>query len=227
MSSYYEREGNDVERPTAPHVAVTLVLDVSVSMNKRTPNGTCIELLNEGVNHLIAGLSSDSDCRDVVDLSIITFGERATPYQPFSPIGMIQEVGFPANEGDTLVTEAIRLANEKLRSRTREYTVKPYTPWMIIMTDGDFRDDVTQVGKDLKDRVSEGKLQTMCLGIGDEYNATQLTQLSDHAYALANYDFKAFMGWLFKALAIVSKSKQGDEVDFGVPQGIIPMRMKT
>lgn len=205
MSSYCKREGHDVERPTAPHVAVTLVLDVSASMNKRTQRGTCIELLNEGVNYLIDVLSSDNDCSVAVDLSIITFGECVKSYQPFSPIGAVQQVTLLADEDelDTLATEAIKLANENLRIRIREYTVIPYIPWMIIMTGSCFADYLSEVGKDLKSRAAQGKLHTICIGMGDEYDASQLAQLSDHAYALKDYDFKAFMGWLFKSLTTV------------------------
>ena len=233
MSSIYEREGQDVVRPTAPHVAVTLVLDVSASMNALARGSTCIKLLNDGVNHLIEGLANDSDCRDIVDLSIIAFGQTARVYQRFSPVGSIEKVDFPANDNNTLVAEAIEMANANLRSRTREYRAVPFTPWMVIMTDGGFGDDlvqpgtISQIGRDLKTRVSEGKLQTMCLGIGNEYDDSQLAQLSEHAYALDNYDFKEFMGWLRKALAIISKSKQGDDVDLGVPQGLMPMKTKS
>ena len=211
----YTRMEKPVENPRAPHVAVTLVLDVSASMTATTANGkTAIGLLNEGVNEMIAGLSNDRRLAEIVDLSIITFGDpgRAEVYQDFAPVGQVASVNLIANHGSTYASEAINMAIENTKERMRKYRGGWWKPWIVFITDGALHDNVSQVAAKAREREREGKLRTYCLGVGDAYNPSQLKEISDRVYALQGYKLKEFLDWVGRSLAVVSNSATGTDV---------------
>jgi len=211
----YSRMEKPVENSTAAHLALTLVLDISGSMNAETASGkTAIQLLNEGVNQMIGELATDGNLSRIVDLSIITFGEpsKESVYQAFAPTGQIKPINLTANHNSTHAAKAIDMAIENTRARTRQYLGGAWKPWIVFITDGDLHDDISAVAAKARQREGEGKLRMFCLGVGDQYNSAQLRLLTDNALALDEYKLTEFFGWLGRSVAVVSSSVPGSQV---------------
>ena len=210
----YSRMEKPVENPRAPHVAVTLVLDVSYSMTDIVAGGkSSIALLNEGVNEMISELSNDQRLSEIVDLSIITFGDpgKAEVYQDFAPVGQVSPVNLVADHGSTYAADAINKAVDNTRERMKQYRGGWWKPWVVVITDGEFHDDVSQVATKVRQREGEGKLRTYCLGVG-RFNPSKMKEISDRSYALESYKLKEFLDWIGRSLAVVSTSAVGTEV---------------
>jgi uncharacterized protein YegL len=211
----YARMEKPVENNRAEHLALTLVLDVSGSMSVPTANGkTPNQLLNEGVNQMIAELSKDKRLSEIVDLSIITFGERGREevYQAFAPIGTVEPISLYADQNETYAADAITMAIENTRARVKLYRNGAWKPWIVFMTDGYLHDDISQVAARVRQREKEGKIRMFCLGVGDGYDPVQLKLLSDNALALNDYKLHEFFSWLGRSVAVVSQSVPGAQV---------------
>jgi len=211
----YARMEKPVENSTADHLALTLVLDVSGSMTAPAASGkSAIQLVNEGVNQMIGELAADGRLSKIVDLSIITFGEpgREEVYQPFAPIGQVSPINLVANHGSTYAAAAIDKAIENTRSRMKLYRGGAWKPWIVFMTDGHLHDDVAQVATKIRQREAAGKLRMFCLGVGDQYNSSQLRELTDNALALNSSKLREFFCWLGRSVAVVSQSATNAQV---------------
>ena len=222
----YDRGQQPVELPNAEHLALVLVLDVSASMNAPAGGSTCISLLNKGVNDMITALSNNPATSKYVDLAIVTFGERAKVYQDFAPISQVSPVNLIANQGRTLVAQAINMALNKARDRTNRYTGGAWKPWIVLITDGEFHDDITSVPSNLdssmsvadcvRDRENKGKLRTFALGVGNDFNPQQLKIFTDRAFQIEGYNLAEFFNWLGKSVAVVSQSATSSGAGYGV-----------
>lgn len=218
MLNYLKREERAPIDTQIEHIAVTFVVDVSASMNDRTPHGkTAIELLNSGLNELIQSLGGSDKHKDIVDLSIITFGERGREevYQPFAPIGTIkvrQPINLIANHGSTYAANALEMAIENTRERVKLYKGGMWAPWIIFMTDGFLHDDISVIAKRSREREAQDKLRTFAIGIGEKYDKNKLKQLSDKAYEITEYKLEEFLQWVGNSIGIVSESVPGTQV---------------
>ena len=219
----YDRGVKAIELPGAEHLALVLVLDVSYSMNSQSSgSGTPpIDLLNEGVNQMIAGLSADAKLSKTVDLAIITFADPndAQVYQDFAPIGSVTPISLIADGRSTYASQAIELAIEKARERTKIYTKGAWKPWIVFITDGELHDDITLVGQKARERETEGKQRMLCLGVGDGFDAQQLHLLTDKVYKLDGYNFSSFFDWLGKSVAVISDTATSGSAGYGVVNG--------
>jgi len=217
----YNRGEKSPESPGAAHLALMLILDVSASMNYGGGNITPIQSLNDGVNQMIEVLSKDGTLSKIIDLAIITFADpnNATVFQDFAPIGSVTPIHLVADGGSTYAVDAIDLAVDKIRARTRLYTGGAWKPWIVLITDGELHDDVSQVAKRVRERENDGKLRMLCLGVGEQFNPHQLQQLTDKVFQLNGYDFRDFFEFLGKSVAVISRSSTASSAGYGITDG--------
>ena len=199
------------------HIAVTFVLDVSGSMNEMTSQGkSSIQLLNNGLNDLIEALGNSVKHKNIVDLSIIAFGEpgKEEVYQPFAPVCQIgTPISLVANHSSTYASKALDMAIENTRERVKAYRGGMWKPWVVFMTDGHLHDDISEVAARSRQREAEGKLRTFAIGIGDDFDGAQLKLLTDKAYALAGYKVEEFLSWVGNSIGVVSESAANAQVE--------------
>lgn len=207
-----------VDRPireaSEAHVALSLVLDVSGSMQ-----GSSIRLLNTAVNEMITQMQGDERLRNIVDLAIFVFGTqgRQNIFQGFRAIADCEPVNLQANDESTYVVDALDRAVEITRRRCGAYDKAggSYKPWIVLITDGEFHDGdaaLNTIGSKMKERERQGKLQFFGLGV-DGYVRTQLEKLTNnpsHVIGAKTANFVEFFSWIGKSLKAVS-SKQVDE----------------
>lgn len=205
-----------VERPlreaSEAHVALSLVLDVSASMQ-----GNSIKLLNSAVNKMIDEMKDDERLKNIVDLAIFVFGSqgRQNIFQGFRAIADCATVNLVANDDGTYVVSALECAIDITQKRCGAYDKAggSYKPWIVIITDGQFHDgemDLNKIGNIMKERESQGKLQIFGLGV-DEYVRTQVEKLTNnpsHIIDARSANFVEFLSWIGKSLKAVS-NKEG------------------
>ena len=209
--------------PGEPHVALSLVLDVSGSME-----GKSIESLNAAVNGMIGQMNADPRLRSIIDLSIFIFGThgREPIYQGFRAIQECEPVDLKATDVNTYVVNALESALDLLEKRTRIYDKASgsYKPWLVLITDGEFHDDmsaINRVGNAMKLREQKGKLRFFALGV-DGYKRSQIEMLTTEPNCIIDAkaaNFIEFFSWVGKSMKVVStKAVSDDDITLPVLQ---------
>jgi uncharacterized protein YegL len=211
------------------HVALTLVLDVSGSMSFKSDEekNSPIDLLNNGINEMIQGLKADSRLKEIIDLSIFTFGEQCkeNPYLAFRAIMDVDTVQLVANDTHTYIVKALEEAVEATRQRCAEYSVGCYKPWIIVITDGYFHDnevDLDTVGQLMKNRAKDGKQHFFGFGVG-KYNRSQLEkfceteQTASRVVDMKAEKFSELFSWIGRSMKRVSDKEITSGVDVENP----------
>jgi len=206
------------ERPireaSEAHVALSLVLDVSLSMG-----GTPINMLNTAVNGMIQQMKEDPRLKNIVDLAIFVFGDlgRDTIHQGFRAVADCEDVELKATDGSTYVTNALERAVEFSKKRCGAYDRAggSYKPWVVLITDGEFNDDnmtLDRIGNAIKERESQGKLQFFALGV-DKYNKAQIERLTNNPTQIIDAkvaNFGEFFSWIGRSMKAVSTKEVGE-----------------
>ena len=201
--------------PAEAHVALSLVLDVSFSMQ-----GEPILLLNNAVNQMIHEMKNDSRLRSIVDLAIYIFGtyKRPNVYQGFKAIANCEPINLVANDSNTYVAEALNQAVDITQKRCAIYDMAggSYKPWIVLITDGEFHDDdsaLNSIGLKMKERESRGKLNFYGLGV-DGYVRSQLDMLTNYPARIMGAktaNFQEFFSWIGRSMKVVSSKSVSDE----------------
>lgn len=214
-------EDRIVDRPmreaSEAHVALSLVLDVSASMQQ----SNAIKTLNTAVNEMIRQMKNDDRLKNIVDLAIFVFGThgRQNIYQGFRAIADCDTVKIEANDNSTYVVDALERAVEITRKRCGAYDKAggSYKPWIVLITDGEFHDGeaaLNTVGNKMKERERQGKLQFFGLGV-DRYVRSQLEKLTNnpaHVIDAKTANFVEFFSWIGRSLKAVSSKEIGETV---------------
>lgn len=195
---------------SSPHVALALVLDISISMNYEGK----IDSLNNAINTMIAQIKEDARLRDIVDLGVFVFGEkgREPVCQGFRAISDCGYITLQANDGETWVADALNTAVDRLRERTHRYAKGggAYKPWLVLITDGGFFDDteLNGVASRMKQRESENKLQFFGLGVEgyDRSQLERLTNMPNHVIDVKAANFVEFLSWVGRSFATVTQN---------------------
>ena len=198
-----------VENPT-PRVPISLVLDVSGSME-----GAPLEELNEGVASFFRSLQEDEVARYAAEVSVITFGDQVTQVVPFGPLDTVTPPILTAR-GKTRLGEAVSLALVSLERRKELYQalgVDYYQPWMVLMTDGKPTDDVAEASRTVHRLCADRKLVFFGVGVGDGANMDRLGAIcppNRPPRRLQGLRFAEFFQWLSRSMASVSRSAGPD-----------------
>jgi len=209
-----------VRAVSEPHVALTLLLDVSISMR-----GKSIKLLNDAVNKMIGDLKKDERLRNIIDLSLLTFGEadRNNLYQGFRPIADCDLVTFGADDEGTYIASALEQAIDSTKDRVSLYNAGggAYKPWIVVVTDGEFFDSdkrLSQVGEQIKQMEQKGSLHFFVLGVDgfDRRQIELLTSKLERIFAAKNVDFAEFFDLIGKSMIAVSSPSYMDGLELPI-----------
>lgn len=203
--------GELTENPSA-RVPVCLCLDVSGSMD-----GAPIKELNEGVGQFFAEVRNNKLAKYSADICIITFGSSVQKLVDFRSVDK-QVIPVLEANGATPMGEAVRLALDTLELRKREYQtvgVDYYQPWLVVMTDGQPTDDLSEAIQRVHEMVNARKLTVFPIGIGANADLVQLGKFSPNRgpLRLKGLAFAEFFAWLSKSIVRTSSTSVGDKVD--------------
>jgi len=206
--------------PGEPHVALTLVLDVSGSMD-----GKSIDTLNAAVNGMIDQMKADHRLKGIIDLAIFIFGThgREPIYQGFRAIQDCEPVDLKATDVNSYVVSALESAVNLLDKRCKVYdrASGSYKPWLVLITDGEFHDDIAElskIGNTMKQKEQKGRLRFFALGV-DGYKKSQIEMLTNNPSNILDAkvaNFIEFFSWVGKSMKVVS-SKAVDDDDITLP----------
>lgn len=194
-----------------------LVLDVSGSMS-----GDPIEAVNNGLQTIQSALFRNSQARETVWISVITFGGTVKQIMPLTEVQSFVPPVLQAG-GGTPFGEALRkvknLAETEVRKNT--YTEKgDWKPMVFIMTDGEPTDSYDTAITEFKS-YKWGPVIACAAGAGA--NTAILKKVTESVYSLDTLD-SAKIGSLFVWLSssISAVSKKIDEVSSGSGSSVLP-----
>ncbi|MFJ3466180.1 VWA domain-containing protein [Pseudomonas sp. NPDC090201] len=199
-----------VDNPTA-RIPICLVLDVSGSMD-----GEPLRELQAGVQMFYEAIREDEVAQYAAEISIVTFGSEAKRTVDFMAIDR-QDVPALVADGSTAMGQGVNLALDLLEVRKADYQragVDYYQPWMVVMTDGEPTDDISQASKRIHSLSAEKKLTVFPIAIGPGANLDKLAMLSPGRppLRLKGLNFKEFFMWLSRSVSRVSQSTPGETV---------------
>ena len=203
-----------INNPTT-RVPVVLCLDTSASMR-----GEKIDELNAGVKQFFNAVLSDDIAKYAVELCIVTFSSRATKILDFANIERQVESFKKTNleaSGCTAMGAAVNMSIDLLDARKKEYQDKGvdyWQPWLVLMTDGQPTDDITNAAKRTSELVENKKLTIVPIGIGSGANMQRLQQFSPkrEPLKLKGLMLSEFFDWLGKSVKTTSQSAPGTSV---------------
>lgn len=204
-----------VNNPTA-RVPVCLCLDVSGSMS-----GEKISELNQGINLFYNAIKDDEVALYSAEISIVTFGTTASCVRDFSSLELQPNAPHLVAWGPTPMGEAVNLAIDLLEKRKNEYKEKGvdyYQPWLVLMTDGEPTDNISEAVSKVVNLVNNKKLTVFPIGIGRDANMTTLASFSPNRapLRLQGLKFKEFFAWLSQSVSRVSQSTPGETIKLDV-----------
>ena len=128
---------NNYKAPEAKKLPVILLLDVSGSMS-----GAKIDSLYDATVDMVETFVGAQAKEQVIDISIITFGDKVELHTPYTPVKDLQSAGisrFNAS-GMTPMGTALRMAKDMIEDKD----VTPsriYRPAVVLVSDGGPNDD--------------------------------------------------------------------------------------
>lgn len=211
QDEYLLRQEELVENPTA-RIPICFVLDVSRSMY-----GDPIRELQKGVEMFFDAIRGDDIAQYSAEISIVTFGGTVEKVLDFYSIQR-QEVPRLTVSGMTPMGAGVLAALDMLEARKTEYQnagIDYYQPWMVLMSDGDATDDISEATGRTQALVETKKLTVFPIAIGDGANMTELGQFSPGRppLRLKGLNFSEFFVWLSQSVSRVSQSTPGEKVE--------------
>jgi len=198
-----------------------LVLDMSASMNEKTPTGRSrIQELSAGLVALEEALNEDSTALVRVQLAVVSVGGHrnqaevmmdwtdATHFQAFN----LNADGLtPLALGLQLGLDLIEQAKQNLKASGVSYT----RPWMMVISDGapsDSQSDWEQAVLQCRSAEEENKVEIFSIGV-DGADLKKMSEFSKRPpLVLADMKFRELFVWLSASLSAASRSRSGDQV---------------
>lgn len=153
-----------------------------------------LEKLSDGLDSLIDEIRRSSHLQDSIEMYIATCGGKVTEVVGFANLrrqeAILDQMDLVAF-GPCKMADAINLALDKLNERIsvmqdKDTNVDFYCPWMIILSGGRFRDDMTEVSQKLQKMIDDEMLEVYVRGIGENADMDRLRSITGEAMALTS-----------------------------------------
>lgn len=209
-----------VANPDRPQAACALLLDTSQSMT-----GERLEGLNRGLTAYREYLANDPEARQIVETSIITFGDTAQVVHPFSAVDEMPNVELSAS-GATAMGAALDLGIQTIEARKKYYKeqgIDYYRPFLVLITDGAPTDinpaNIGEYRTKLREGAKNKKFNPLFFGTkgADFRKLKDLLGDNGNVVGLDEARFEEFFKWLSSSLSEVKDSKPGEAVQFEDP----------
>lgn len=192
-----------------------LVLDVSGSMH-----GSRINELNRGLDEFHAQVRNDEIASQRLEISVITFESRIKCIQEPALIDKIIMPMLRA-QGTTKLVDAVRSGIDKVEARKNWYKQTGqsyYRPFIFLITDGtpDDDQDVEGLSFEIMEYVNDKKFMFFPIGVQDA-NMEILKKIAHPQtppMKLKGLNFVQFFQWLSNSVSIITKSSEGDKIQF-------------
>jgi len=188
---------------------VYLLLDVSGSMA-----GAPITAVEQGVQSLYNELMDQPQAVEMVNLSVITFGDSANQVVPLSPITSFTPPSLTAS-GVTSLGGAFRVLAQALDREIISNSPSrkgDYKPLVFLLTDGEPTDRWQSELNALKARSTKKPGTIIALGCGDGVNTVTLKAITENVLLMSDVtpdNLKAFFKWVSQSVSTASASAAG------------------
>lgn len=213
---------------SATRVPICICVDASLSMEL---NGG-IKHVNAGIEQFIQKAASNIYSSDAVELCLIVFGpDIVKTVIDFTNVTTIQENDMfkpiKASGGSPLGT-AVELAVKKITERHEmyeSYGIACYTPWLIIMSDGEADDgykvneianDVIEMQKPHNGKKPRLKVKCIGMGTGEENKDLQKFSLDGTVKKWDALQIESFFNYLSESATQISCAYPGEEDTIGL-----------
>lgn len=213
MEPVNEQEIGFAQNPE-PRCACIILADTSGSMS-----GAPIAELNAGLQQLKETLVEDSLACLRVELALVAFNDRSKVEVSFCSPDSFIPPELKAS-GGTNLGAAILEGLEILRLRVDEYRAAGnsfYRPWLIVITDAQSSDDLSEAARQIKEAEANKCLAFFGIGVlGADID--ELARLSNRPpLPLDGLKFQELFEWLSVNLSSVAVSRPGDQVPLTAP----------
>lgn len=196
------------DNPSA-RVPICLTLDTSASMT-----GTKIQELNLAIRWFLDEIKRDEQASISAELAIVTFGSHVTKVSEFAGVERLKVPTLIAHGNTAMgsaVIESLALL-EKEKRRYSEMGIEYFQPWLVLMTDGEPTDDITEAVRQCGELLARRKLTVFPVAIGGEANLLTLGMFAPNLEPLrvGSDDLKKFFCWLVASIKTQSMSNAGD-----------------
>lgn len=211
----YDSTLDALSRNPAARVPCAVVCDCSHSMS-----GSPIGQLNCGLDRFLAAVRADDAAAMSAEIAVVAFASEARLEHGFAPIDDYPEkLPRLTASGCTATGPALKLAERLLDERLALYRragIPHYAPWLLLLTDGRPYPNTgwKEVAARLKQRAAIGKLNFLCVGVGDDIDEKTLAALSPAepgVLRLEGFKFQELFVWLSTSLHAVSVAGVGNE----------------
>jgi len=228
MGKYFdERKLKDDELFDNPatRVAMCLCVDTSDSMEIPIVRGQSrMDCVNKGIRNFLKKCVDNIYARDSLDFCLITFGGGQAKLR--IPFTNVQKVRFDNLEGSgsTPMGAAVELALEEItanKERYSSYGLSSYKPWLIIMSDGEPTDDISNAVKAVNEELEKKKIKVKCIYMGSQDGSgsnegrkalNRFTRsIAGSTESIDFLDMDNFFEFLSKSVSNLSKSIPGQD----------------
>lgn len=236
MDKYFGED--DLVINTSSRIPVCLCIDTSASM-RRVIEGTgratgetvfvdgrewsiveggktLLDNMNEGIRAFYKAVNNHEQAKLSCELAVVAFDDSARVVEDFGSVLSKQPPQIDQTGDNTALGEGVSLALQLLEKRKKEYKkngVDYYQPWLVIFTDGDASDNISEIQQKTRQMEEERKLTVFTFALADEVNLQALSGFSKRKSIPIKTDkMEEFFEWLGKSVGIVSMSQVGEKV---------------
>jgi uncharacterized protein YegL len=197
------------DNPSA-RVPICLTLDTSGSMS-----GAKIKELNAAIQWFFDEVKRDEQASISAEIAIVSFGSQVTKVADFSGVDRLNAPILKAHGSTAMglaVTDSLALL-EKEKRRYSEMGIEYFQPWLVLMTDGEPSDDITESVRQCADLIARKKLTVFPVAIGAEANLATLGMFAPNVEPLrvGSDGLRKFFRWLVASIKTQSMSNAGDK----------------
>lgn len=172
--------------------------------------------LIEGVNAFYDAIRKSEEASLSCEISVVVFSDDAKCIDDFSTIDRKGKFSISSDQcGDnTAMAQGVEKALEVLDNRKKQYKdygIDYYQPWLVIFTDGNPTDNVSNVQKRCKELEANNKLTVLTLALSNDVNKETLKGFSKTDPISIQHDkIEDFFKWLGKSASVASTPGAGD-----------------
>lgn len=216
---------DDLAENPGNRAPILFIIDNSLSME-----GDAFGQLQHGLEGLFDELEADVNLKYAVELYISTSGNGPNEIVNFATIERQRQILNTIElkcKGKCLMGATINMALDKLEERISvmkngDIDVAYYTPWLIILSNGKFKDDMENVFERIQNLREKHELQVYPIGLNKNVNMDALRKL-DKKEAKILTSVNGFFKDIYSSLKMIEKSTPGgDRVTLVHQEGFKP-----
>jgi uncharacterized protein YegL len=227
LDEFFGEDDEAVEN-TSKRLPVVVCVDTSFSMGRvegGTPTGETVtkdgktwnivtggdksmrEKLVEALNAFYSEVQKDDVARTSCEIAVVEFGNGARLVDNFATVDKKTAPVITADDDSTDMAQGVELALDTLQKRKQWYKDKGlryFQPWLLLLTDGEPTEDVSQAQEDTVNLANNNKLTVFPIALNQEASTTKLSGFDPDHKVIEINNIRDFFRWLSQSVSQVS-----------------------